>query len=121
MNGVSVAAGALELNGGAIRSESTNENVDTGLGGHAITDDSSHKVDGSIAVAAIVTAVRIATRPTGGRAYFRTGERIRVEVRFGKPVSASSIVRPASGALHRRRDAPGERRRLVGLQRVSDL
>ena len=94
LNGVSVAAGALELNGGAIRSESTNENVDTGLGSHAITDDSSHKVDGSIAVAAIVTAVRIATRPTGGRAYFRTGERIRVEVRFGKPVSASSIVRP---------------------------
>ena len=94
LNGVSVAAGALELNGGAIRSESTNENADTGLGGHAITDDSSHKVDGSIAVAAIVTAVRIATRPTGGRAYFRTGERIRVEVRFGKPVSASSIVRP---------------------------
>ena len=94
LNGVSVAAGALELNGGAIRSESTNENADIGLGSHAITDDSSHKVDGSIAVAAIVTAVRITTRPSGGRAYFRTGERIRVEVRFGKPVSASSIVRP---------------------------
>ena len=94
LNGLSVAAGALELNGGAIRSESTSENADIGLGSHAITDDSSHKVDGSIAVAAIVTAVRITTRPSGGRAYFRTGERIRVEVRFGKPVSASSIVRP---------------------------
>ena len=88
-NGLSVAAGALELNGGAIRSESTSENADIGLGSHAITDDSSHKVDGSIAVAAIVTAVRVATRPSGGRAYFRTGERIRVEVRFGKPVSAN--------------------------------
>ena len=88
-NGLSVAAGALELNGGAIRSESTSENANIGLGSHAITDDSSHKVDGSIAVAAIVTAVRIATRPSGGRAYFRTGERIRVEVRFGKPVSAN--------------------------------
>ena len=88
-NGLSVAAGALELNGGAIRRGSTNENADIGLGGHAITDDSSHKVDGSIAVAPIVTAVRITTRPSGGRAYFRTGERIRVEVRFGKPVSAN--------------------------------
>ena len=89
LNGLSVAAGALELNGGAIRSESTSENADIGLGSHAITDDSSHKVDGSIAVAPIVTAVRITTRPDGGRAYFRTGERIRVEVRFGKPVSAN--------------------------------
>ena len=88
-NGVSVAAGALELNGGAIRSESTSENANIGLGSHAITDDSSHKVDGSIAVAPIVTAVRITTRPDGGRAYFSTGERIRVEVRFGKPVSAN--------------------------------
>ena len=88
-NGLSVAAGALELNGGAIRGESTSENANIGLGSHAITDDSSHKVDGSIAVAPIVTAVRIITRPDGGRAYFMTGERIRVEVWFGKPVSAN--------------------------------
>ena len=53
-DGVSIAATALGLNGGSIvHSGASGVNAALGLGTHAVTDDSDHKVDGSIAAYAI--------------------------------------------------------------------
>ena len=59
-DGVSIAATALGLNGGSIvHSGASGVNAALGLGTHAVTDDSDHKVDGSIA------AYTISVSPSG--------------------------------------------------------
>ena len=56
-DGVSIAATALGLNGGSIvHSGASGVNAELGLGTHAVTDDSDHKVDGSIAAYTILVS-----------------------------------------------------------------
>ena len=57
----------MELNGGTICSSGRRENAALGLGSNTIADSASHKVDDSIAVAPIVTNIRITTPPGGLR------------------------------------------------------
>ena len=87
VNGISIAASALELNGGAIRSlVGTNANL--GLGSHAISNASNHKVVGSSLTQPTVTAISITSSPVSGDTY-RAGEAIRVEATFNLPVTVT--------------------------------
>ena len=78
-DGVSIAAGALTLNGGTIRSAAAT-NAALGLGAHALANQANHKVDGAATVPA-VSAVTIASRPAS-RMTYGAGETIEVEVGF---------------------------------------
>ena len=84
VDGVSIHANALTLNGGSIRSlAGADARLD--LGSHAFADDAEHKVDGGKVAAPRVTNLRIQSRPQDGVAY-GTGEQIRVWVGFGHVV-----------------------------------
>ena len=86
-DGIGIAADALTLNGGAIRSlAGTDANLD--LGGHAITAARGHNVDGSLVLPPWVSDVRIATEPQNGTAY-GAGEWIRAWVRFDREIEVS--------------------------------
>lgn len=86
-DGVGIAANALTLNGGAIRSlAGADANLD--LGAHAITAARGHNVDGSLVLPPWVSDVRIATEPQNGTAY-GAGEWIRAWVRFDREIEVS--------------------------------
>lgn len=95
-DGIEIAADALSLNGGMIRSlAQTAANLD--LGNHATAAVQGHRVDGSLFVAPEVTNVGIISTPQDGEAY-GAGEWIRVRVALdseidviGRPQLALSI------------------------------
>ncbi len=94
-DGVAVAAGALTLNGGAIRDAAGNAAV-LGLGRHALSGQAAHKVDGGVTRAPSVAGVTITSRPATGDTYSR-GETVEVAVRFSQGVGVTGSPRLALG------------------------
>ena len=92
-DGVSIGANALALNGGTVVIKGGSAAVNTALGTHAISNDSSHKVDGSQEVAPVVTGVSITSSPTSGTSY-DLGENIDASVTFNKNITRSSSSFP---------------------------
>ena len=91
-DGISIAANALSLNGGTIRS-AEGEDAVLDLGTHAIRNDPAHKVDGS-SQRPTVTGVGFNNRPQSGDTY-RANERISVYISFSKQVIVAGSVRLA--------------------------
>ena len=102
-HGIGIAANALTLNGGSIRSEGGTD-ADLDLGAHAILNSAGHKVDGSIALAPAVSGVGISSSPSNGTAY-RAGEFITVWVRFNARIEATGSPRLALTVGNRTRHA----------------
>ena len=94
-NGISVAAAALSLNEGTIRSGAGTDAART-LAGHAITNDADHAVNGAVATAPSVTAVAFAGTPVSGTTY-GAGERIEVQVGFDIAVRVTGSPQLALG------------------------
>ncbi len=92
-DGVSIAAGALTLNGGAIRDAAGNAAV-LGLGRHTVSSQAAHKVDGGVTRAPSVAGVTITSRPAAGDTYSR-GEAVEVAVRFSQGVGVTGSPRLA--------------------------
>ena len=86
-DGISIAADALALNGGSIRNAAGADAV-LDLGSHAVVNAADHKVDGSKATAAEVSAVWITSRPHDGMAY-GSGEEIQAQVKFSVPLEVA--------------------------------
>ena len=84
-DGISIAAGALSLNGGSIQ-DSTGNDAELDLGDHAIVNDADHKVDGSIDYAPTVSDVYIWSEPRNGEAY-AVGEVIGVGIVFSEAIT----------------------------------
>ncbi len=94
--GISIAANALSLNGGTIRQAGGTTNAVLGLGGHAVTNSSGHKVDGGTLTAASVSGVAITSAPSSDSTYGRT-ERIEVAVEFVRAVTVTGTPQLALG------------------------
>ncbi|MYE05848.1 MAG: hypothetical protein F4Y04_01255 [Chloroflexi bacterium] len=92
-HGIGIAANALTLNGGSIRSEGGTD-ADLGLGAHATLNFAGHKVDGSIAIVPQVSGVGFSGHPSNGTAY-RAGEFVTVWVRFTSQIEATGRPRLA--------------------------
>ena len=92
-HGIGIAANALTLNGGSIRSEGGTD-ADLGLGAHAALNFAGHKVDGSIAIAPEVSGVGIFSSPSNGTTY-RAREFITVWVQFTSRIEATGRPRLA--------------------------
>ena len=92
VDGISVDASALSLNGGSIRTRGGTANAS--LGGNAIDNWESRKVDGSRATEPTVTDVAIVSDPAGGDYSARadsSSEEIVVRVRFDRAVDVSGV------------------------------
>ena len=83
-DGISIAADALHLNGASIK-DSTGNDAELDLGEHAISNDSRHKVDGSIDYVPKVTGAGVWSEPRSGDTYARD-EVIEVIVAFTEPI-----------------------------------
>ena len=80
-NGISIAASALTLNGGAINDARDGTTAATlGLGSAAISDDTNHRVDGTHQVAPTVSSVSITSSPDTSGVY---GQAAPIRVRVG--------------------------------------
>ena len=105
-DGLSIGATALALNGGTIRRPSTTIDATLGLGSHAVTNSTNHKVAGGTFTASPVSAVTIASLPaTGSDSTYGRTERIEVHVAFVRPVVVTGDA--AAGTDDRERDATG--------------
>ena len=93
-DGISVAANALTLNSGTIQSWATTNAV-LGLGSHAVSNSSGHKVNGA-ATAPAVNAVAITSSPASGDTY-GAGETITVKVGFHIAVTVTGTPQLALG------------------------
>ena len=90
-DGISVAAGALALNGGAINdARDSTVAASLGLGTHAIGDDAAHKV-----VTPPIVSSLTGNPATGG--VFERGNRIEVTVTFNRAVDVTGTPRVALG------------------------
>ena len=87
-DGVSVAAGALTLNGGTIVIAGGRTAAALGLGTHALSNVAGHLVAGSVETAPAVAGVTVASNPVSGGRY-ELGEEIRVHVRFDRAVEVT--------------------------------
>ena len=95
-DGISVAAAALTLNSGTINdARDATVAASLGLGTNAITNSSSHRVDGSIA-AASVDDVSLSSLPESGDAY-GLAELIEVRVTFDRAVVVTGTPQLALG------------------------
>ena len=110
-NGVGIAADALTLNGGTIKSSDGTADALLDLGGHAISGSSFRKVDGRQETTPIVRRVAISSPPSGNT--FRRGQTIVVRVWFnravavtGTPQLALTIGTRTRHATFRREDDP---------------
>ena len=83
-NGISITANALTLNGGTIR-DSDGNNAVLGLGSHAITNASNHRVDGRIAIDGPST-------PRGGGDTYEVNELVSITVYLGEEVTANPTM-----------------------------
>ena len=79
--------GALALNGGSIV-DSGGQSAGLGLGAHALSAQSGHKVDGSVDRAPAVSGAAVTSSPAGGGAY-QAGETIEVTVTYNEPVTVT--------------------------------
>ena len=96
-DGLSIGANALTLNGGSINDARDGTTAASlGLGTHAITNSSGHKVDGASVTAPVVTGVRIVNSPVSGDTY-ELGEVIEVRVDFNRTVTVTGTPRLALG------------------------
>ena len=86
--GISIGASALTLNGGTIRQAGTTRSAVLGLGSHAVTNSSGHKVAGGTFTASAVSGVSITSVPSSDSTYGRT-EQIEVEVEFTRAVTVT--------------------------------
>ena len=86
-DGLGIAANALTLNGGTIRSLAGTD-ADVDLGNHATTSARGHNINGSLVLPPRVANVGISSRPQNGTAY-GPGEWIRVWVRFDREIEVS--------------------------------
>ena len=86
-DGIAVAANALTLNSATIQDAGSN-NAGLGLGSHAVSGDTDHKVDGSIDRAPAVSSVAFASSPVGGATYL-LNETITLAVGFNEPVTVT--------------------------------
>ncbi len=84
-DGLSIGSGALALNSGTIRVSGGATNAVLGLGVHAITNSTGHKVAGGTFTTSAPSGVAITSAPASDSTYGRT-ERIEVEVSFTRPV-----------------------------------
>ena len=94
-DGISIAAGALTLNGGTITDVSGNP-ANLSLGGHAVTNHPEHQVDGSLAdtLPPSVTGTWISSPPQGGDTWL-AGEEMQIQVTFNEPVRVTGTPRLA--------------------------
>ena len=92
-DGIGIAANALTLNGGSIRSP-VRADADLGLAAHAIVHSEDHKVDGSLARAPVVSGVAVYSSPSNGTAY-RAEEFITVRVQFTSRIEVTGKPRLA--------------------------
>ena len=92
-NGITIAANALSLNGGTIRSVNGN-NATLALGSHALTtDQSDHKVDGTITVPPRITRIHITSEPLIGNTY-GDGETLELTAEFSKAITITGSPGP---------------------------
>ena len=89
-DGIGIAADALTLNGGTIKSLD-GVDADLDLGRHAMVNSSRHAVNGNTPAKLVVRQVEIETKPEDGVAYGR-GEEIEISVAFTGPIEASGPV-----------------------------
>ena len=89
-DGISIAAGALTLNGGTIRASAADRtDADRGLAGRgAFSNDSARLVNGGLFTTSAASAVSIASSPASGDTY-SLGERIEVRVTFTRRVEVT--------------------------------
>ena len=101
-DGISIAANALSLNGGAITAVdgTTSANLDH----RPVAASASRKVDGSRVRAPAVSAIAFSGLPARGGTYER-GETIEVTVEFDKPVTVAGSPRVELTIGSRTRDA----------------
>ncbi len=93
-DGIEVGASALALNSGAIADARDGTTAAAlGLGSHALSAASGHKVDGTLA-GATVSGVAVSSAPESGDTY-GLGERIEVEVTFDRAVTVTGSPRLA--------------------------
>ena len=94
-DGISIAAGALTLNGGTIADASGNA-ANLSLASYAITNDPGHKVDGSAAdtVRPRVTGTGLSSPPQGGDTWL-ADEEMRIQVYFNEAVEVTGTPRVA--------------------------
>ena len=93
-DGISIAAGALTLNGGTIDVSGGTTDAVLGLGTHAVSNSAGHKVAGGTFTASSVSGASITSTPAGGATY-GLGERIEVQVTFARPVTVTGSPRLA--------------------------
>ena len=91
LDGVSIAANALGLNGGTIRKSGTT--TDAVLTHTAVSVSSSRKVDGK-STAPAVSSISFSGSPAGGDTY-ALGEKIQVQVEFDRPVTVTGAPQVA--------------------------
>ena len=87
-DGISIGINALTLNGGTIKISGGATDANLSLGTHAITNSTSHKVDGSRATAPAVMFVQLSSAPSSDDTY-ELGEAIRVTVWFDRAISVT--------------------------------
>ena len=104
VDGVSVGAHALTLNGGTIRTRGGTANASLDLGSEAIYDSEDHKVDGGRTTAPTVRSVGFSSRPAGGN--YSTGDEIVVRIFFSRAVEVSGVPQLALtiGSITRQAD-----------------
>ena len=88
-DGLSIAAGALALNGGTIDVAGGTVDAVLGLDGHAIANSAGHKVAGGTFTAAAVSGVAVSSAPAAGDSTYVLGERIEATVTFSRRVSVT--------------------------------
>ena len=109
-DGISMAADALQLNGGSIRDRNGND-ADTSLAAYAISNDPGRKVDGSMRAALVVTGLQ-RSGPTGPDDTYVLGDTIRIAVVFNR---SAFVTGTPTLAL-----TIGRHTRLAGHQTVND-
>ncbi len=114
-DGISIAAGALTLNGGTIRLWQRTRNAVLGLGTHAIADSGDHKVDGTRLTRPKVANVFFRRAPANDQTY-RLGERIDLSVDFDRPVAVTGSPQLALAIGQQTRQLPLFR--VVGTTRL---
>ena len=94
-DGISVPPGALNLDGGSIRS-AKGADAELDLGRHAVENHPDHRVDGGNVAPPVVSGVSIAGSPQDGVAY-GAGEAIEVQVYFSQEVEVTGSPTLALG------------------------
>ena len=118
-DGLSIAAGALGLNGGKIinveRALGVERPAKLALGDHTISNSADHKVDGTVETNPEVSGVEVTSTP-GDSVGYGTGSMIKVELRFSAAVDVTGTSRPA---VQRQRSGTGEPRLalMIGQER----